>query len=163
MKLKTFMVVVILSVAVIAQIHAFGLGAQVNFSTGDLLAPGFSVVVSPTDITHLAVNWYLDFEKVNIVGLTFDACPLALPLNSSSAVLFNFTLGVGIFANIVFVSDTGVTGGLRIPVGFNVLLGQKAFEIYAHVAPSFGVNFLPSLEFSKPFYPIAVGARLWFR
>ena len=163
MKIKTLIAVVILSLVVITMAHSFGLGAQLNFSAGGIFAPGAALVISPSDMTHLAINWYLDFDQVNIIGLTLDVCPLTLPITTFKAGSLNFTLGVGLFANIIFTDDPGFDGGLRIPVGLNVLLARDIFEVYTHIAPSFGVHFLPSLGLSKPFFPIALGARVWFR
>ena len=165
MKFKALAAAVILSIATAARVYSFGLGAQFNFSAGDIFAPGAALVISPSDMTHLAMNWYLDFNRVNIIGLTLDVCPVDLSIASFGAGSFNFTLGVGIFANAIFAGDLdlGINGGLRAPVGFSLLLGQKTFEIYTHVAPSFGVTMLPSLGLSKPFFPIALGARFWFR
>ena len=164
MKIKILAVAVILSMAIGAKAHAsFGLGAQFNFSAGSLLAPGASLLISPGDMTHLAFNWYLGSGKVNTFGLTFDICPLTLPFSTFSAGSFNFTLGVGLYANMVFADDRDFNGGLRIPVGVNLLLGKRVLEIFANIAPSFGLYFLPSLGLSKPFFPIALGARIWFR
>ena len=163
MKIKIFVAAIILSMAVGARAHAFGFGAQFNFSAGDIFAPGAALLISPGDMTHLAINWYLDLDKVNIIGLTLDVVPLNLPLSTFKLGSFNFTLGVGLFANIVFADDRAFNGGLRIPVGFNLLLGKRVLEIFTHVAPSFGLHFIPSLGLSKPFFPIAIGARLWIR
>ena len=163
MKIKALILALIVSVTAATKAHSFGLGAQLNFSAGDLFAPGVALLISPSDITNLAINWYLDFDKVNTVGLTLDFVPLVLPITKFGAGSFNFTLGLGLFANMVFTGDTGFDGGLRIPVGLNVLLGRNAFEVFFHVAPSFGFHFLPSMGLSKPFYPMALGARLWFR
>jgi len=163
MKIKALILAFIISLTAATKVHSFGLGAQLNFSAGSLFAPGAALVISPSDIAHLAINWYLDFDQVNTLGLTLDLSPLALPLNTFKTGSLNLTLGVGVFANIVFASDPDFNGGLRIPVGLNILMGRKAFEIYTHVAPSFKVKFLPSMGLSNPFFPIALGARLWFR
>ena len=163
MKIKVLAAVIILSAAIGTRAHAFGLGAQFNFSAGGLFAPGAALLISPKDAFHLAVNWYIDPHKVNIVGLTADGVPLVLPLSTFRAGTFNFTLGVGLFANMVFADDWEFNMGLRVPVGLNLLLGKDVLEVFAHVAPSFGLHFLPSLGLSTPFFPIAVGARIWFR
>ena len=163
MKIKAVIAALLLSIAVMPKIHAFGVGAQLNFSAGDLLAPGASLLISPADYFHLAFNWYLDFDKVNTVGITADLSPLVLPITTFGAGSFNFTLGAGLFGNIVFKSDPDFNWGLRIPAGFNVLLGRSAFEIFTYVAPSFKVRFLPKLGLYEPFFPIALGARLWIR
>jgi len=163
MKIKTLAVILVFILASATMAHAWGLGAQANFYAGDIFAPGASLLISPSDIAHLALNWYLDFNKVNTVGLTLDFTPLVLPFSTFSAGSFNFTLGVGLFANIAFKSDPDFNGGLRIPVGVNLLLGNRAFEIFTNVAPSFGLRFLPSMGLTNPFFPIALGVRLWFR
>ncbi|MDR0456692.1 MAG: hypothetical protein LBH20_08440 [Treponema sp.] len=162
MKFKALIAVVILSLATAARVHSFGVGAQLNFSTGELFAPGLALTISPSSMTHLAINWFLDFDKVNTIGLTFDIVPLNLPVTSFGAGTFNFTLGAGLFTNVVLTGDIGINAGLRVPIGFNVLLVHKTLEIYTHVAPSFGVHFLPDLSLSsKPSFPIALGARFW--
>jgi hypothetical protein len=48
-------------------------------------------------------------------------------------------------------------------VGFNLMLGREVFEVFTHVAPSFGVDLLPSMGLGRPFFPIALGARFWIR
>ena len=163
MKIKAILLALLVSLTAVTKVHSFGLGAQLNFSAGDLFAPGAALVISPSDMTHLAINWFLDFDQVNTIGLTLDFCPLALPITTFKAGSVNFTLGVGLFANVIFSDDPDFNGGLRIPIGLNVLLGRNAFEIYTHVAPSFGVHFIPSMGLSKPFFPIALGIRIWFR
>jgi len=163
MKIKTLLVVVILSATAMTRVHGLGLGLQFNFSAGSIFAPGAALVISPTDMIHIAGNWYLGGDKVNIIGLTFDVCPLNLPITSFGAGSLNFTLGIGVFANMVFTTDPGFNAGLRLPVGLSLMLGKDVFEIFTHVAPSFGANFLPSLGLGRPFFPIALGARFWFR
>jgi len=162
MKIKVLTVMALLSTAVISRAHGFGLGVQFNFSAGSIFAPGAALLISPSDSTHLALNWYLE-KNISIIGFTLDAVPLTLPITSGSVGTFNFTLGVGLFTNLVFTEKFGFNAGLRVPVGFNFMFGKNIFEIFTHVAPSFGVNFLPSLGLSKPFFPIALGARIWFR
>ncbi|MCL2834305.1 MAG: hypothetical protein FWD78_14125 [Treponema sp.] len=155
--------VTIFCFAAAANVHGFGLGAQLNFSAGNIFAPGAALVISPADQIHLAFNWYLDFKNVNTIGMTLDAQPLTLPLANFKAGSINFTLGVGIFANVMFLEKPDVTGGLRVPFGLSLFLGKNVFEIYTHIAPSFGASLLPSLGLSNPFFPLALGARFWIR
>ena len=164
MKYKALVMAALLCMAAAAKTHAFGIGAQFNFCAGGIFAPGASLLISPGDRFHMAFNWYLDFDDENIIGITLDGIPLQLPLSSFRAGSLNFTLGIGAYINVVIKEENDYSGGLRIPVGFNLLLGQKnAFEIFTHVAPSFGVTMLPKMGLSTPFFPIALGARLWFR
>jgi len=163
MKIKTLVLALVLFAVIIAGVHAFGFGVQANFRAGEIFAPGAALLISPSNTTHLAINWFLDFDKVNTIGFTLDAVPLVLPLAIFPTGSFNFTLGVGLFTNVVFTCDTGINAGLRVPLGFNLLLGRRVLEVFSHVAPSFGVNFLPRLGLSRPFYPIALGVRLWLR
>ena len=171
-------IALVLCVFAVSQVHSFGLGAQVNFYTGEMFAPGLSLLVSPTDKFHVAINWYNEITKLknddpdlknNIVGLTFDFCPFSFRLAGSDALSFNLTLGIGLYTNLHFhvpekaKLDLKTTGGLRIPVGVNLFFGNN-LEIFTHVAPSFGINFLEPFEKpEKPFFPVAVGARVWFR
>ena len=189
MKTKTMIIVFVLLAAAITNITAapgpgknkLGFGAQFNFDAEDLFSSStedkysplnIALVLSPSRITHIAVNWHID-DRANAIGLTFDVCPLALPLVSSKTVSLNFTLGGGFYVDMEFAdkhnkhkkaekTETEINGGLRIPAGFSLMLGRNAFEIYIHIAPSFGVNFMPTLEFSDLFFPVALGARFWF-
>jgi len=163
MKVKAFVLAALLSTAAVSGAHAFGLGAQFNFSAGSIFAPGAALLISPSDKTNIAVNWYLGDNQGNIVGFTIDAVPLALPLIKGAAANFNFTLGVGLYVNTFWGDVIAINGGLRVPVGFSLLLVKDIFEIFTHVAPSFGVNLKPSFGLGRPFYPIALGARVWFR
>jgi len=169
MKKKILIIVAILCVFTVSQVHAFGLGAQVNMYAGDFFAPGFSLLFSPSKASHIAANWYISGDT-NIIGLTWDVCPLSYKIAGSPMTLtsnpkawsLNFTLGLGLFSNLIINDEKIIiAGGLRIPVGVNFFLAQN-FEIFTHIAPSFGVEVNPSLEFSSVGYPIAVGARLWF-
>jgi len=163
MKKKVFVLMAFLCVAAISRAYGFGIGAQLNFRAGSIFAPGAALLISPSDKTHLAANWYFGSDKNTIIGLTLDAVPLTFPFIKGDAATFNFNLGAGLFLNAILSDNFGINCGLRIPVGFNLLLGKDVFEIFTHVAPSFGVDFLPSLGFSSPFFPIALGARIWFR
>ena len=167
MKVKALMIMVFLCLVMVTKTHAFGLGAQVNLSTGGVLAPGASLLFSPNHKTHLALNWYLARENENIIGLTLDRTLIPTQGSIFNVGILNFTLGLGVFTNVMFErnsrSDTEFRGGLRIPVGLSLSLGGDVLEIFTHVAPSFGVSFLPELGLSRPFFPIALGARVWFR
>jgi len=172
MKKKLLLCIVIICVITITNVHALGIGVQGNFYAGEIFAPGISLVVSPTSITHIALNWYLDFDKTNIIGLTFDAVPLNIKILPSPKFEFMasredlslyFNLGLGLFANIAFVDkELSYFGGVRIPVGFSFYLA-KLFEIFTYVSPSFEVNLIPAIEFGDRFYPVAIGVRLWFK
>jgi len=163
MKTKVLLVSLVFCTMMATKAYSFGLGAQFNFQAGRVFAPGAALVISPSRIVHLALNWHFPSDEDSIVGVTLDAAPLALPLSSFGAGTFNFTLGVGLFANLILADKPGFDGGIRFPVGFNILLGRRAFEIYTHVAPSFGFHLLPNMGLSDPHFPIALGARLWFR
>ena len=153
----------LLGTAVVSGAHGFGIGAQFNFSAGSIFAPGAALLISPSDKTNIAVNWYLNKDADSIIGLTIDAVPLSLPLTKGDNVSFRFNLGIGLYVNATLSEKLTINSGLRLPLGFSLLLGKEVFEIFTHVAPSCGVDFLPSLGFARPFYPIALGARIWFR
>jgi len=176
MKKKFLFVLVVLFLASIAQIHAFGVGAQANFYIRDTNLPGFSVLISPGDKFHIAANWYRDSDKKNNIGLTADFVPLNLQLvpfrQKDSPLGLVFNLGVGIFANIVLKDKnieedkTGFKGGIRAPVGFSFFFAKRKVEIFSHVAPSYGVRVVPGdtkpIKFHTFTLPIALGARVWF-
>jgi hypothetical protein len=163
MKNKILVIAVILCIFTAVQVHSFGLGAQINFSvdTEGESAMGFSLLISPSEMTHIALNWYIDGET-NIIGFTMDACPLKLRIAGDySSWTLNFTLGIGFYANLVFSEKFDITPGLRLPIGLSFFLGNN-LEFFTHIAPSYGVSLLPTLTFTDAFFPMALGARLWF-
>ena len=163
MKKITLIAVFLVSVTAATQLHAFGAGLQINYSAGGIFAPGAAIVVSPSDSTSIAANWFFGSDK-NIIGLTMDINVLALPIVSFGAGTFNFTLGAGVFSNFTFIKKEVEIGlGIRVPAGFNLLLMRDFLEIYIHVAPSFGLSFIPNLEVSRPFFPMALGVKVWIR
>jgi len=165
--------------------NKIGFGVQFNFDGEDFLVSaedkyvpkGIALAFSLSQDTHFTVNWYLD-ENTDAMQFTFDIGLVTMPIISSKPLSLNFTIGAGVFMDMEFthmdftenkgknkksdMTDIDFSGGLRLPVGFSLMLGQSALEIYIHVAPSFGVIFLPTLDFSKPFFPVALGARFWF-
>ncbi len=165
-KFKVLAFTLFLGIAALPKVHAFGIGGQFNFSAGSIFAPGVAVAISPSDMTNIAANWYISSND-NIFGLTFDIVPLALPfVKFGAGSSFNFTLGAGLYGNLFVPKDkhdTEFNLGLRFPVGVNLLLINKVFEIYFHVAPSFGLDFVPKIDLDKPFFPMAVGAKFWIR
>ncbi|GHV71843.1 hypothetical protein AGMMS49928_25650 [Spirochaetia bacterium] len=163
MKAKALVLAVIFGIAAAAGSYAIGLGAQFNLgSTDKFFAPGIALALSPADKFHMAFNWYLD-DAYTKIGLTADAAPLDQYLGSPSSPL-SLTLGIGVFANLTFVeNDMDFDAGLRIPVGFALWLGDRAFEIYTHIAPSFNIGVVPAPNLKNIFFPVALGARLWIR
>ena len=173
MKIKGLAAALVLCMAAVTRLHSFGLGVQANFRAGDIFAPGAALVLSPSNRTHLAVNWHIA-EEVNTFGFTGDYCPMVLQIINFRQARLNFTLGVGLFTNIKYAKRTdgelgverrehGIDGGIRAPVGFNLMLFDGFFEIYTHVAPSFVVQFAPKLDLTNLFFPVALGGRFWFR
>ena len=178
MKKKILVIAVILCIVSVSQIHAFGLGAQVNFyAENDYFAPGLSVCVSPSRTFNIAANWLIrtSIEQYTILGFTFDAVPLSVPIFRSAPTLIaspkawslNFTLGLGVFTNfwfkeIQFDDNFMSNGGLRVPIGLSFFFGQN-FEAFLHVAPSWNIQLVPSVDFQNLCYPIAIGARIWFK
>jgi hypothetical protein len=165
MKIKGLVVALVLFLAV-TRLHGIGLGLQFNFEEGDISASVAALVLSPSDRTHLAVSWHIA-EEVNTFWLTGDYYAIGLPIMGSRQASLYFTLGVGLFSNIEFNkgggNDHGIDGGVRAPVGLNLMLLGNIFEIYFHVAPSFGVQFAPKLDLTNLFFPVALGGRFWFR
>ncbi|MCL2175750.1 MAG: hypothetical protein FWB73_06875 [Treponema sp.] len=182
MKKKVILVLVLLSIAAITNVHAFGIGAQYNFFPGSTfgkavsLTHGFSLLVSPIEPLNIAANYFLPPKgqrNYNGLAVTADYSPkfLTFRLFGSKPTLvgdgkawwFNINIGIGGYANFWFGPNYPftVTGGLRLPVGFNVLLGSGLFEIFAHCAPSVGLNFTPAFGTGEWAFPVEIGARVW--
>ena len=164
MKIKALIAALILSLAPGARVHSLGMGVQANVHAGNVFAPGVALLLSPSDYTHIAVNWFVDFDKVSTVGYTMDVVPINIPLIKIMSGSFNINIGIGIYSNVTLSKSPNFDGGIRAPAGFSLFLGDKAFEVFANIAPSWEAFFAPQLRLSsKPFFPIALGTRIWFR
>jgi len=153
---------VILSAAAFTQAHGFGIGAQYNFIPESNIAQGVSLAFSPSHSFHIAGNWYLT-KTVNTYGFTFDWRPLNLKIVDFGLATLKFNVDVGIYTNFMVKKDglDSITGGARLPVGVNLMLLGDFLEVFTYVAPSIGARFNPSFALDEPFFPIAVGARVW--
>jgi hypothetical protein len=162
MKTKVLILAALVGMTALTEGSAIGLGVQFNLHAGRVFRPGAALALSPSDTTHLAVNWY--FGETSSLGLTLDVRPLNLALARFGGGSLDFTLGGGVFTNLVFSKpDNGFDGGLRLPIGLSLWLGGRTLEFYTHVAPSFGLRIVPELGIADPFFPLALGVRLYFR
>jgi len=141
---------------------------------------GFSLLVSPTRLLHFSGNYYFS-NTSHVFGLTGDYCPEAFNfklfgsgmtlLSNPNAWSFRFWFGFGGFANFWIIdqdedksiNDVDISAGVRVPIGFSLNLANSLIEIFANVAPSIGIRFGEATPFADWFFPIAVGARLWFK
>ena len=164
MKLKIIIAAFGLFALEATNIHSLGFGAQFNIGAGDVFAPGAALVLSPSTNMHLAGNWFVDPINGSTVALTVDRTVFTFPLHTFDIEMietFNLTVGGGIFAKVTFGDDAAFNGGFRLPVGLNIFLLRNVLELYTHLAPSLGLRFIPNFGLSNPFFPIAIGARVW--
>jgi hypothetical protein len=162
MRIKILIVAALLLLTAVTGAYSFGIGAQFNLNASSVFTPGIALALSPGETTHLAFNWL--FGDDNMIGLTADVCPLNLALSSFEGGGFYFTLGGGLYANLLLSQDNvDFNGGIRFPIGLSLKMAENVFEIYAHGAPSIGLRFYPSLRGDSFFLPSAVGVRFWVR
>ena len=69
--------------------------------------------------------------------------------------------GPGVFLNITTGNDSGIEGGLRIPVGIDAYFLERRLELFLELAPAFGVSFTP-FQFPTIALQNALGFRFWF-
>ena len=166
MKKRVFLVFVILSIAAVANVHAFGLGAQYNFNPSACfgedtsITHGFSVLLSPVEQLHIAASYYIPqpgFRTWNGISATFDYSPKFLSfrlfpsargkLIDTATWWCSFSVGIGAYFNMWLekpedkIGISRFSGGLRLPIGFNFLLVSGRFDVFAHCAPSVGLSF----------------------
>ncbi|MDR0553445.1 MAG: hypothetical protein LBG76_01410 [Treponema sp.] len=142
--------------------YGIGIGVQFNGNAADVFYPGAALAVSPGNTTHLALNW--NFRETSMLGVTMDVWAFNPKFGSFNGGRFGFFIGGGLYTNLVLYTDTVIFhGGFRFPIGFQVLFGRDAFEIFFQGAPSIGLRFYPSFEGDNFFAPLAIGARIWFR
>ncbi len=147
-----------------ASLFAFGIGLQFDGIITKDFDPGLAVTFKFESVPLIfAANWMFTSPRSEI-GLTGDVWFVNPEITSFSAGSLNFFVGAGFFTKVMFGNDEdfGFNAGLRIPVGVNLYLAGRFVEIFAQVAPSFGLKILPTLDFDTPFFPVSAGARLWF-
>ena len=162
MQKKFFVLVAVLMVCMATGAFGFGLGLQFNGNAGRVFEPGVAVTFKAETIPlYFAVNWYIADDTA--IGLTGDYWVINNKLANLGSQTLNWFIGIGFFANTVFADEFEFSGGLRVPIGLNMYLADGFFEPFVQVAPSFGLEFVPSLGTTTPFFPISAGFRIWFK
>lgn len=160
MKKKLIVLGMVLLLTGSSEIFAFGLGIQFNGNAGEIFTPGVALTFKLDSVPLVfAANWY--FGDDSEIGLTGDYWILNDKLVNVGSVPLNWFFGLGFYANAVFADEFAFNGGARIPIGLNMFIAKK-IEPFLQIAPSFGVDLLPSIAASKIFFPISAGCRFWF-
>jgi hypothetical protein len=163
MKKKIVILVAAIMLLSTAGLSAFGLGLQGDWNAGTN-GTGVSLTFKTDSIPLVfAANWNIG-EKMQTVGLTGDYWLFNKPITKFADGSLNWFVGVGFFARATFFDSKADFGaGVRIPVGLNAFIAENVIEPYIQFAPSFGVNFVPSLGAGTPFWPLSAGIRIWFK
>ena len=144
---------------------AFGIGLQYNGDASqDEYASGLAVTFKTDSIPLVfAVSWSF-VEDATSIGITGDYWFLNDKITNVGSASLNWFVGVGFFADFYFPDDEFVfMGGVRIPVGLNMYAFKGQFEPFLMIAPSFGLQFVPTLDNTDLFFPISLGFRFWFK
>lgn len=163
MKKKVLALVAALLVFSTTSIFAFGIGLQFNGNAGKVFTMGPAVTVK-FDACPLifAANWNFG-EDTTTIGVTGDYWILNDTITKIGSAPLNWFIGVGFFGNFIFADEFAMNCGLRVPVGLNMFIAKGVFEPFIQIAPSFGVQFVPSLGATDLFWPISAGFRIWFK
>lgn len=163
MKAKVLGMVAALAVLGTSSVFAFGIGLQVNGNAGEVFVPGAAVTFKVDSIPLVfAVNWF-GGDNATVIGLTGDYWGVNRKLVSIGSAPLNWFFGVGFFVNTVFADEFILNGGIRFPLGLNMFILDGFLEPFVQVAPSIGLQVVPSLDVERFFFPIAAGFRLWFK
>ncbi len=144
---------------------AFGIGLQANSDPSqDEIDPGLAVTFKTDSLPLVfSVSWTF-VEDATWIGITGDYWFLNDKITNIGSASLNWFIGVGFFADFIFPEDDFIlNGGVRIPVGLNMYTFRGQFEPFLMVAPSFGVQLVPSLDTTDIFFPISIGFRFWFK
>ena len=159
MKKKLIVMIAALMVLAATGAFAFGIGLQFNGNVDDLSNKGPALTFKVDSVPLIwAVNWYIGDDTS--IGLTGDYWILNNKITNIGKAPLNWFIGVGFFTNALFGDDFEFSGGIRVPVGLNMFLANGFFEPFVQLAPSFGLQFVPSLGTSSPFFPISAGFRM---
>jgi len=193
MKKKVLLILAVFCITAVSQVYAIGIGVQGNYylnfeksedaySYNEPVTPkfGFSLLVSPSRQLHFSGNYYFS-KTTHVIGLTGDYHPEAFTfklfgsgmtlLSNPNAWRFSFGFGLGGFVNLWVtdldedkaIDNTEFSGGIRVPIGFNLHLANSLLEIFTNIAPSVGIRFGEATPFADWFFPVAIGVRLWFK
>jgi hypothetical protein len=158
MKRKILTVAAVLFAAAAIEGHTLGLGVQLNgnYAT-DAFGYGASLLISPYERAHFAVDWYAG--DVLLLGGSLDFWILAADLAGVGSGSLNFYLGVGLFAWLTMGDDLGLGIGPRVPIGLD--LAFSYVDIFLQVVPQFGVNLLPGFGIGGIRPAVNLGFRFW--
>ncbi len=141
---------------------AFGIGLQLNGNVENSGAFGPAITFK-LDSVPLVFALSYSIGDDTIIGLTGDYWAINKKLVNVGRTPLNWFFGVGFFATAVFADEFQFNGGVRVPVGLNMFVVDGFIEPFIMVAPSFGLQMVPSIATTDVTFPIAAGFRLWFK
>lgn len=161
MNKRVVLLVAVLLLTSAAVGFAAGIGVQYNANAGDIYTNGIALNLKLDDKPVVfALSYYLGDEKT--LGLTADYWLFNNRITATGNSDVNWFAGVGAFLSTRFTGDDkGVKGGVRVPLGVNMLIDKK-IEPFFQVAPSIGLAFSPSIKATHVYFPLSVGFRIWF-
>lgn len=157
---KVYAVMAVLFLSAAMETYAeFGIGVQGNggFSGGGF--GGASLLLSPAETLHFAVDWYLK-GPVCMFGLTADKWLLNAPLTRLGPGDLKFFAGIGAYGRIGFGDAFPLGAGIRVPVGLDWRI--QNIELFFGLAPVLDISILPEFDLDNLFgFSGAIGLRCW--
>ncbi|MDR2521608.1 MAG: hypothetical protein LBC72_03515 [Spirochaetaceae bacterium] len=168
MKLKCTIVALVLWISATAGVYAeFGIGIQgnVGFAGG-----GPSLLLSPSDRLHFALDWYIPINETSsdiLFNIAIDMWALDVTLLQAGPGELKLFVGPGFFVRTGYLKTDdeyrdgfNLAGGLRIPVGIHYRI--QGFDPFLVVAPAWDIKILPKTRFSDWLgFSGALGIRFW--
>jgi len=167
MNKRKVLLIAALMLAVASGSYANGIGLQYNLNAGELYTNGVALNMKMDDQPLvLALSYYFGDQKT--LGLTSDYWLFNNRITVTGNSDVNWFAGVGAFVSTRFDDDDktaedekGMKGGVRIPVGVNMLIDKK-IEPFFQVVPSIGLHFSPNIGATHLYFPMSIGFRIWF-
>lgn len=154
---KVVVLVCVLTVISMTSVFAFGIGIQGGFNAG--IGNGDAAVTFKLDNVPFVFAGNVQINGGGFgLGLTADYWVLN---DTFIAAPFKWYIGLGGYGTIRIGDPLALSVGLRVPVGINAFFFENFLEPYIQVAPSIGINILPSFNFPSFFVPINLGVRFW--
>ncbi|MDR0540419.1 MAG: hypothetical protein LBG74_07980 [Spirochaetaceae bacterium] len=169
MKKKIAALVPVLFVFTVMNTYAeFGIGIQGNAGYAGNFAGGPSLLLSPSDRLHFAIDWYIPLNNNDILfNLTMDIWVLDLSLVQIGEGSLKLFVGPGFYGRAGYIESGdeyrdgfNLAAGIRIPVGIHYRI--QGLDPFICLAPAWDIKFLPKPHFADFFgFSGAIGIRFW--
>ncbi|MCP4724188.1 MAG: hypothetical protein GY863_04090 [bacterium] len=154
---KTILISIFILVAASFSLSAMAIGASYSLNVTESAAGDGALTFKLTELPPvfgLSFGGNSDYFRL---GATADIWMYHKPLVS----IVSIYIGPGAYINLGIGDTSTIALGARVPVGFQIF-PLEPLELFLELAPRFGIQLTPDIDFPQLGLQGALGFRFWF-